>query len=188
MSRPSTRSSPSDRVQARPAITDSSVVLPQPLGPTSRVNLSKRESRVSTPRKNLRPDVLGHEIFGDAAASTAALLQIIVIRTQLKFYPRNTIAGSSTNTLRMLIRLASVTISNTAAAVPDGDLPEQMEAAQVDTVPGALRRRRRQCRRCPSSKPITPTSNRLQQNHADDARSWSPPWPSARRTASGSRS
>ena len=97
MFRPKSSTSPPE-LSSRPAITESSVVFPQPLGPTRKVVSPKRTSK-STPR----------------SASTRALPEPNSFFKSRQWtavshgpHQRKTAAGSSTSTRRMLSRLATM--------------------------------------------------------------------------------
>ena len=121
---PSTETRPSVGSKI-PAITDRSVVFPQPLGPTNKVICPVYTSR-STLRSAItcvppEPNSFVTPSQCTATCAAAAAARIFFALSQWVFHfrhhPLNTIAGSTTNTLRMLNRLDNKTITITATAV-----------------------------------------------------------------------
>ena len=106
---------------SRPAMIEISVVLPQPDGPTSSVISPAGTSR-STPRRastsasrrrrtpwSRRGRRRPQSVVGSVMVSIVVRLGMCSAASVIT-HPRNTTAGSSTSTLRMLTRLDSITI------------------------------------------------------------------------------
>ena len=158
-----------------------SVVLPQPDGPTKQRQLARRQLQVDAAqganagiarrripwsrRGSERRDRVGD---GRSAWDCPQIADTVKrTRNRKRNYPRNTIAGSSTSTRRMLSRLASTMMTRTAPAVTTGTCQGMKNAsARLVAICVDVAEQRRQAHA--DAVADDAHHQRLQQDHADD--------------------